>query len=1106
MQPFDCLDSKTDIFGPHLLEASAGTGKTFAIEHLFVRFLLEVDIKEILVVTFTKAATAELKRRIFQNIEQAIHTENHTFDYLLEMQKKSCAKEKLNESLFAFDDAQIFTIHGFCQRMLAENFLQAKVYFDPETSTRKMKKALSTYLRENMSFLGLHPYQMQMLVNKFDGIEGLCDQLLIKYSDDFGNDLSSLCKDFSNIDKGFKKQFLEKIYSFDQIFDQTSAYEKCLSFIDSYKKTGFSSIESLKKELKLLLEVLQKKECSDEALQIFLSSKFSILRFFSTKNLKKNKEELSISVLQWGRKELLPLIDKALNISEIFFLLQKNTHNFLKKLFEKEGYFSPDRILEKMKEASLDPDFRKKVQNRYKVLIIDEFQDTDPMQWSIFENLFLKKSKLSALYLVGDPKQSIYRFRKADLYTYLQAQNVLGVENVYHLTSNFRSHKSLISSLNALFHQDFANKWLTLPKLDTHLDYLPVEAKKEEKALDDHLAPLHFFIAEEKSKQTFPSKKTEELKLFPFIFEEIVRLKKEGFKEKDFAILVKDRFQAKRIMDFLYKMGIASSSKSTVDIRKSSVYIALKDLFEAVLYFPNLSFMKKSLVGVFFNLDLEDLEHLEKTSFYSSLLESFSYLKQTWESYGLPAFFREFLQTDFFQNQTTIIDSLCFLDEAFFHDLKQLIELLLEYADGKKSEGENIFALFDQIDDLSIDEEELLKRKNISVDNAVQIITIHMSKGLEYSIVFALGLCNRINPDPLLSSEELLELDAEKMRQFYVALTRAKNRVYLPFVIDQNKKVLKAGQKSSIELFLQNAFEKEAIDRSTLEKGLEKLGKDISLTFLKEKKFDEHEEESKKSSFIYNSPLLLAQDIRVFSFSSIADKEYHLEISATEDSQVKELEQSTNPFNLLPAGTETGILLHGIIEKVLEDEDLLKEDTKELSSYIQEKLLLTNLQGHENLVLQMIKRALFAPIFGEFSCLDIPKDQRQIEMDVLFPLRKEGIIENYMKGIIDLAFYHKGKYYLVDWKSNLLNTYDLQSLEEEIAKHEYDLQASIYAESFRRYIENIEKRSFEKSFGGYYLVFLRGLCAESSNAGVVKLTNDQLRKGEKINAILSDRK
>src|SRR5690606_15460837 len=124
-----------------------------------------------------------------------------------------------------------------------------------------------------------------------------------------------------------------------------------------------------------------------------------------------------------------------------------------------------------MQKAIDVPKFKAKVRQKYQAAIIDEFQDTDKVQWDIFQKLFIEEP-LQALYLVGDPKQSIYRFRKADIYTYLAARVTLGEENAYVLDTNYRSSKSLVSALNALFERPF----LYLPKLKEILPFYPVKA------------------------------------------------------------------------------------------------------------------------------------------------------------------------------------------------------------------------------------------------------------------------------------------------------------------------------------------------------------------------------------------------------------------------------------------------------------------------------------------------------------------------------------------------------------------------------------------------------------------------------------------------------
>src|SRR5579872_2125042 len=141
MQRFDCLSANCPIFGPHLLEASAGTGKTFSIEHVVVRLLLEseeIEIEEILAVTFTRAATRDLKRRIRANIGEAlarIQSGKTGWEYLDPYLGSEKAAKKLSEAKLAFDQCQIFTIHGFCHRMLQEFAFEAELGFtlrDPD--------------------------------------------------------------------------------------------------------------------------------------------------------------------------------------------------------------------------------------------------------------------------------------------------------------------------------------------------------------------------------------------------------------------------------------------------------------------------------------------------------------------------------------------------------------------------------------------------------------------------------------------------------------------------------------------------------------------------------------------------------------------------------------------------------------------------------------------------------------------------------------------------------------------------------------------------------------------------------------------------------------
>jgi len=174
---FDCLDQKAPLFGRFLLEASAGTGKTYAIEHLVVRLLLErqetkkneeealyleepLCLEEIVVITFTKAAASDVKERIRSNIEKVVlqiqKSKNGTkeqkqaeiFPYLLpfieDEEKRQDAVKRLQKALNSFEAAQIFTIHSFCYRLIkAQGFLAG--IFLPLTTEEKV---MTTTIKE----------------------------------------------------------------------------------------------------------------------------------------------------------------------------------------------------------------------------------------------------------------------------------------------------------------------------------------------------------------------------------------------------------------------------------------------------------------------------------------------------------------------------------------------------------------------------------------------------------------------------------------------------------------------------------------------------------------------------------------------------------------------------------------------------------------------------------------------------------------------------------------------------------------------------------------------------------------------------------------------
>jgi exodeoxyribonuclease V beta subunit len=973
MQSFNCLSLDCPLFGSHLLEASAGTGKTFSIEHIFVRLLLEsIELEQILAVTFTRAATRELKMRIRANIEkalQSIQMHHLEWEYLKPYLGSKEAVRCLRDALAVFDQAQIFTIHGFCYRMLKEFCFEANVgaLANPDEGIQI-------------------PQTLTQAV--YDFIEHGIDEDLLCIEQ-----VSSLCKQFQSIDelatKLLQLEEAEPTPSFAELVAQCKAAlhswggapleeNKLLEDFFSLEKNYKSSVKGdFKAQVQSLVG----------SFRALLKEKGSLFDFLSPENRKVKAQEPSFlhypGFFDWARSSIGPLVKK-----KIFPVLQNAWNQVAKKVLAEEDHFHPDEILIRMKEGLQKGEFAKKIRAKYQAAIIDEFQDTDALQWDIFHKLFLE-NPLKALYLVGDPKQSIYRFRKADVYTYLKARDYLGSHCVYQLDTNFRSSKPLVDGLNALF----AREWLELPKLNRTLPYFPVKAGAQiESKFPDDKGAIHFFLAEGEPNLLFDEA------FLPFAVQEIERLRLSNC-----ALLVKDRFQAQRALDFLKKRGIAAVTKSRLSLGQTEAFQAIQELFEAIISPYDKNGTQMVNAGPFAHLELSFCES-------RALLE---------EKGVVP--FAKHLSLD--------------------ADAMQIFELLFEW---EKREGFSFEGLRRYLKKLKTQspEEGALRRMEVN-EEAVQIMTLHISKGLEFDVVFALGLISRTP-----YSEEVEELAAEKKRQLYVALTRAKKRLYIPFALSQ--KETEAGTHSPLELFSSH-FE------GSFESHLETLAQKESITFEK-----------------LSLPLILGpvqpiekppitesilvprsfKPILLSSFTSLAK---------THPNETKFLSYPSDLFTLqtMPRGADTGIAIHGIFEDIFRTTGTWRNRAL-IEEIVAEKLRFSPLAPWKEVIQQMVHKTLVMPLWGDGEFFTLSEvESFQVEVEFLFPADVD-----FVKGFIDLIFIHRKKVYFLDWKTNWLENYEPLSLQKAIQEHDYTLQASLYAEAIQRH--------FKTTLSAAFYVFVRG--------------------------------
>lgn len=1096
----DILDRHLPVFGHHFLEASAGTGKTFAIEHFVLRLLLESDepllLNQILVVTFTRAAARELKARIRSNLIAAcdqMRSGKAQHDYLKAILEEGGCKasksiRRIEDALACFDSAQIFTIHGFCYRALSEFAFEAGASFeinDPDDSHHfsVVEEAVQDFLLQKMQRPDFSPGQAALLLNYFR-----------KNPQRLKARLASLVNQDKEIAPA--PTFSESLKTWQHALGQFCKVSKEALIADwnllasQYKQMGH---ERFSHQMQILGRMLEDKQCTANEFDQLLKEKELFLDKMDSGNKKVRAKMLDSSALHYPglleqlRKSLLPIAAKARDPLQILLRLARACRQDVMPRLQDGDALTPDALLQKMHQTLHEEKFADKIRTRYRAAIIDEFQDTDPLQWEIFKTLFI--GHMRSVCLVGDPKQSIYAFRNADLYTYLKAADVLGEKSRKYLDTNYRSTPALVNALNRLFASERTKGWMSLPHLGISLDVIAVKAGKEAQEADD-LGSVHFFAAEaEKSKRSgrWPSETLEKTAFFPYIAQEVLGRKHEG-PWSQFAILVKDRYQAQRLWEFLKSCHIPSVIRKSGALNESDAFMALYELVDAIRCPSDLSRLKKFLGGPLVGWSHEQLSGSFDKEELREAKEKALLLQDLLHQSGFSPFFREFLTSAWGSNLSVEERLLSQGSLDLYCDLHQLAEMIVEVAWAKKRVSEEWISLLDEMAAASMEEEGRLKRRIGSDEDAVQILTMHMSKGLEFDVVFALGVASShslrdeiavqkegrgeivaLAWDDPACCQAIREIDAEKLRQLYVALTRAKKRVYIPLAFDIKKSSAGAGQSSPIELYFAAAA-LPSFDFDHVEAFLNEIKEGASITLSRVERAPLVSVPAKKQIMLD----ILPKELKPFSLEPIVSYSSLVKKADFEGSLVQKLEKTDEKGSILnmPLGAQTGLIFHAIMEKLFHQGLHFFPQQKRIADLIEKQTVNTALYPWQEALFETIWDLLHMPLKG-FCLSEIPPVQIQEEMEFLFPFEK-GL----MKGFADLVFEWRKKYYLLDWKTNYLGAlaqdYSSENVTKSMEQHDYFLQASIYGEALKRYVKLFDKRPFSECFGGIFYVFVRG--------------------------------
>ncbi|MBM3198987.1 MAG: hypothetical protein FJZ58_07045, partial [Chlamydiae bacterium] len=818
-------------------------------------------------------------------------------------------------------------------------------------------------------------------------------------------------------------------------------------------------------QIEVFFSFIEKKTCSLEEWDRFMQNE----EFFLQESRSKSKAGAHVIIFEELQKVFAPLYQESTHAKKLLGRLVQISREAYWSNKQKWSHYHPDDFVRNLQRAlQTKENLQKQIQSKYKALVIDEFQDTDEEQWKLFQNLFLSvKERFLALYLVGDPKQSIYRFRKADIYVYLQAKKYFSPSECLYLDTNYRSHPDLVTALNAIFCSMPLKGWIPLPKLQMSLSVQPVKATKWQRSLlaeDKDKGRVHFLL----------QKQDDEKVLLRCIGEEILRLHREhGIAFRQVAILVRDRYQADLLQEVFHEFAIPCQVPGSFT-KKATETLVMKDILHVLQDPTDRHNMKRLLMGVLFGYTQEELLEKGGGLFLQEMSAYFMQMRILCTKRGWGACFFSLLRMPFREGKEQTLGEhlLQRSDPSLYCSLRELAALFLERGLVESKDPTKLLAFLEDIESQSAAGERFFLAKE-QEEEQVQVMTVHKSKGLEFPIVFALAAHSRSRSK---GEEEIEEMEAEKLRLFYVALTRAKERVYIP--VPAPGKRLSLGEASSLELFLSScALEEVSLER--VYANIQALSLNQMQHFTKELSsiaFVTHEFVTSVRSFphsIQRSDLLPPSSQELPSWS----KGYLLSFSSLhkEESGGKEFSFLNEPENDdLPSGPQTGVVVHAILEQVCKIP--VEERGDSLQDLVRQQCRYTLLQGKEEHVFALVQQTLQTDIHvgkRTFTFGSLPHQDLRPEVEFLYPIGP-----SLMKGFIDVICRFQGKYYLVDWKTNTLGKHKSDYTKERMMRcmeeRSYDLQAAIYARSLEKQFAYFSHQSFSSCFGGVIYFFLRG--------------------------------
>ncbi|HLV30183.1 MAG TPA: exodeoxyribonuclease V subunit beta [Chitinispirillaceae bacterium] len=1086
--------NKIPLSGHNLIEANAGTGKTYTISRLFLRLLLEKELplSSILVVTFTEAATQELKERVYLLLKEAINlfSENFStdpfFSSLLSAVDNKKGVELLQSAIHNFDTVSIYTIHGFCQRLLFEHSFESGIVFNSEVISDQ-----SIIIKEiTNDFWRLNFYDSSVQFTSYALHSGLTQKSfsdLLKFSGRSFTNLRIIPQIQDEKCSDLESAFNAKLESVKKIWFKEKELIVKLLFSGSLKAVKYKH-GTIRKMISNM-DLLAASEIADPLL-------FDRFENLTTTVLKANTKKGAVAPEHefFDHCEELQKCAQELKIrydERIIFLKTRYidyVHRELKIRKEKKNQLFFDDLLLKVYDAlNGDPQNckLKQVTGRvYKAALIDEFQDTDFIQYSIFSSLFSS----STMFLIGDPKQSIYSFRGADIFTYLQAAK--RVNSKYTLLTNYRCHKKLLDATNMLFglHEKmFVFKGISFSR---SMAAQVTDTQQIDNKITDG-KPLKFlFIDTENKKFNIQEIRN---RICSVVASHISTLLKDNdnsyrLNPQDIAILVRKNSEAEMIKTVLSDTGIHSVVDSGNSVFKSSEAVQLMRVLKAVSDPYRDETIRCALTTDLFGYNGNEIDELNSDNNESEhIAELFFRLYDLWNESGFEIMIRYFFNKLKIRSKVLSLPS----GERKLTNYLHLSELL-HVQEQRYNLGMSAlyFWMTEKIHENSsfIPDEEIMRLE--SDENAVKIVTIHKSKGLEYPVVFCPFCwsgsdasnrkdepivfhygdeCNdtvlALGPQEIEDNRDLAEKEilAENMRLLYVALTRAKYGCYVvhgkfPYSESAALSYLLFGNDLDAVSVQNLRNHVKALPTEQIFDRLKSLELQCDSICVKKVSIDEctdipgyKEDTVAKKLQCRQFTGSIPDAWRISSFSSLTRSHHYAEIPDYDHYEYPENKNKKLDFDNImdfPKGAVAGNFIHHIFERIQFC------DLSSAEGIISESLLLFGFDTKWfNTILKLVKdttETILDPD-SKLKLTKIPQNSCLKEVQFNFPLNQFSfdklnkiytnnnqpdlfrtdysvsgldfsLTRGYMKGFIDLIFKWGDKFFLLDWKSNFLGS------------------------------------------------------------------------------------